>query len=226
MKIDNKEIDAVIFDMDGLMFDTEKLGETCWEKAGEKFGYNISREIYKKVTGLNLAKSKEIFLKYHGKDFPFDIIRNERIRLANEKIISRGVPVKTGLFDLLDFLKSAKIKTGLASSTEKQRVYLLLDQSKTKDYFHAITCGDEVTKGKPDPEIFLTTCVKLRTEPERCIVLEDSVHGIEAAFRAGMLPIMVPDTIQPDDRIKEKAFKIFDSLIDVKKYLYSLDSPA
>jgi HAD superfamily hydrolase (TIGR01509 family) len=226
METSIKQIDAVIFDMDGLMFDTETLAEKCWEKAGRKYGYTISKKIYKQVTGLNLARSKEIFLNHYGADFPFDTVRNERIRLSNEEIISNGVPVKKGLFELLDFLKSKRIKTGLATSTEKQRVFLMLEQSKTKEYFHSITCGDEVTRGKPDPEIFLTTASKLNAHPAECIVLEDSIHGIEAAFNAGMIPFMVPDTIMPDDELKQKAFRIFESLTEVKKYLYSLDSPA
>ncbi|MBN2039727.1 MAG: HAD family phosphatase [Spirochaetes bacterium] len=224
MIINRRKIKAVIFDMDGLMFDTEKLAEKCWESAGAKFGYNIERKIYKQITGLNIKKAKEIFLDHFGKDFPFDEIRAERIKTANETIKAEGVPLKNGLFELLKYLKNKKLETGLATSTEQSRAELLLDLSDAKKYFNAITYGDSVINGKPDPEIFLTTAEKLNVNPENCIVLEDSRHGIEAAFNAGMLPFMVPDTIEPDKSIKDKVFKIFDSLNDVRIYLQSLIS--
>ena len=224
MIIENRKIEAVIFDMDGLMFDTEKLAERCWENAGEKFGYEIERKIYKQITGLNIKKAKEIFLDHFGKNFPFDEIRAERIKIANEAVKTEGVPVKKGLFELLEYLEAEKLKIGLATSTEQTRAGLLLDLSDARKYFNAATYGDNVVNGKPAPEIFLTTSEKLEVSPENCIVLEDSEHGIEAAFNAGMLPIMVPDTIQPNENIKKKVFKIFDSLTDVKIYLHSLDN--
>lgn len=224
MIINNREIESVIFDMDGLMFDTERLAEKCWESAGRKFGFDIERKIYKQITGLNIKRAKKIFLAHFGNDFPFDEVRNERIKIANETVKEEGVPVKTGLFELLEYLKNKEIKTGLATSTEQTRAELLLDMSDSKKYFNAITYGDSVINGKPDPEIFLTTSGKLQVHPENCIVLEDSEHGIEAAYNADMLPIMIPDTIEPNENIKGKVFKIFDSLNDVKKYLHSLDN--
>ena len=111
MIIKNREIEAVIFDMDGLMFDTEKLAERCWESAGQKFGYKIERRIYKQITGLNLKKAKEIFLDHFGQDFPFDEIRAERIKIANETVKAEGVPLKKGLFELLKYLKEQKLKS-------------------------------------------------------------------------------------------------------------------
>ncbi len=115
--------------------------------------------------------------------------------------------------------KKKKLKIALATSTERKRTEMLLTLSGTKKYFDIITCGDEIVNGKPDPEIFLKTSQKVNCLPENCIVLEDSKNGIIAAYRAGMLPVMVPDIIEPGKEIEAMLFKKFNSLKEVKDYI-------
>ena len=115
--------------------------------------------------------------------------------------------------------KKKKLKIALATSTERKRTEMLLTLSGTKKYFDIIICGDEIVNGKPDPEIFLKTSQKVNCLPENCIVLEDSKNGIIAAYRAGMLPVMVPDIIEPGKEIEAMLFKKFNSLKEVKDYI-------
>ncbi len=221
MKVDGREIKMVIFDMDGLMFDTERLASTTWKEAGEKFGYDIDYDVFRKTVGLNKPESGEVYRKYYGKEFPYEDMRLEKIKLAESHILSNGVPLKEGIFELLKYLKGRGLKIALATLTKRSRTEMLLGLSDTKKYFDLITCGDEIQNGKPDPEIFLTSTRKMNLKPENCIVLEDSEYGIIAASRAGMLPFMVPDLVKPEGELEEMIFKKFNNLKEVKSYLES-----
>jgi HAD superfamily hydrolase (TIGR01509 family) len=136
------------------------------------------------------------------------------------KVINdNGVPVKPGIYELLDYLVEKKYKLALATSTSREKATNLLERAGIKDKFNVMIFGDEVVNSKPDPEIFLKASEKLGVNPEKCIVLEDSPAGIEAAYRAGMKGINIPDLKMPDEQIKKHAYKILDSLLDVRDYL-------
>jgi len=218
MDIGIYKIKLIIFDMDGVMFDTERLAKRFWKEAAKKFNYEINDKIFKETIGLNTVKTKKIYEKYYGDKFPYEEMRNEKIKLEKNYILSKGVSVKEGLFELLKYLKGLKLKIALATSTGRERTELLLNLSGAGKYFDIITCGDEIQNGKPDPDIFLETSHKVNCKPKNCIVLEDSKNGVIAAYRAGMLPIMIPDMIEPEEEIKEMLFKKFNNLREVKKY--------
>ncbi len=218
MNIGKHKIKLIIFDMDGLMFDTERLAFMHWKKAAKKFNYRINDEIFKQTIGLKLMETEKIYEKYYGPDFPFEKIKNEEIKLVEDYIRLEGVPVKEGLYELLECIKGKRLKISLATSTEKSRMEMLLNLSKTKKYFEAIVCGDEIINGKPDPEIFLKTSQKAKCPPETCMVLEDSKNGIIAAYRAGMIPVMIPDMNKPEKEIEAMLFKEFNNLIEVRDY--------
>ncbi|MDD5601102.1 MAG: HAD family phosphatase [Actinomycetota bacterium] len=218
MNIEGFDIKLVIFDMDGLMFDTERFAKKFWMEASEKFNHKIDDEIFKKTIGLNIKETKEVYKKCYGDEFPYEEIRAEKNKLERNYISLNGVPFKKGLIELLEYLKKIKLKVALATSTGKERAELLLGASGVKKYFDAITCGDDIQNGKPHPDIFLETCKKVGCRPENCIVLEDSENGIIGAYRAGMLPIMIPDMIKPTEDIEAILFKKFNNLIEVKNY--------
>ncbi|MDD5600813.1 MAG: HAD family phosphatase [Actinomycetota bacterium] len=218
INIEGFDIKLVIFDMDGLMFDTERLAKKFWMEASEKFNHKIDDKIFKKTIGLNIKETKEIYKKYYGNEFPYEEIRAEKNKLERNYISSNGVPFKKGLIDLLEYLKKIKLKVALATSTGKERAEFLLNASGIKKYFDVIICGDEIENGKPHPDIFLETCKKMGFQPENCIVLEDSENGIKGAYRAGMLPIMIPDMIKPAKDIEAMLFKKFNNLMEVKNY--------
>lgn len=204
--------------MDGLMFDTEKLIFRTWKEACKKYKRKINYRILEETIGLNRTGTEEVYKKYYGDMFPFEKINNEAIKLLDNHIHSGGVPLKEGLFELLEYIRKKQLKMALATSTSRDRVELLLNLSNTKKYFDVVTCGDEIVSGKPDPEIFLKTSQKVNYPPENCMVLEDSENGIIAAYRAGMLPVMVPDIIEPGEEIEAMLFKKFNSLKEVKYY--------
>ncbi|MDP4091462.1 MAG: HAD family phosphatase [Bacillota bacterium] len=217
-------IELIIFDMDGLMFDTEKISFISWRDAAAKYNYTINNEIFIKTIGANLARTKEIYLSDFGDSFPFEKVFTERIRIAEKIIQLEGVPVKKGLYELLDYLKQSNIKRAVATSTSRSRALSLLRTAGVDKFFDYILCGDEIEKSKPDPEIFLKTAHKFGCPAERCLVLEDSEAGIMAAASAGMLPVMIPDMKEPTDLIEAMTFRRMDSLLDAKYFLEELFS--
>jgi HAD superfamily hydrolase (TIGR01509 family) len=214
--VDIKAIELVIFDMDGLMFDSEKISIYAWRRASEKYGYDITEEIFKQTLGLNLEKIREIFCKYFGEDCPYDDIKTQRRYVIDQYIDEKGVPVKKGLFNLLEALKKLNIRTAVATSSSRVIAEKMLKLSEVFTYFDFIVCGDEVKKSKPDPEIFLIAADRLKCLPENCIVLEDSEAGIMAAFSAGMKPLLVPDMKEPCDEVRALAYNVFADLDEVK----------
>ncbi|HYF81560.1 MAG TPA: HAD family phosphatase [Clostridia bacterium] len=214
-----KKVELIIFDMDGLMFDTEKISFISWKKAAHKYDYEIDEEIFKKTIGANLNRTIEIYLAHFGERFPIDAIRDERFKVAENLINLNGVPVKKGLYELLNYLKETDIKIAVATSTSRQRAMTLLKMVGIDMHFDYVLCGDEIEHSKPHPEIFLKVSERLCCLPENCIVLEDSEVGIIAANRAGMIPIMIPDMKEPEEEIKKLIYKQLDSLHDVKTIL-------
>ena len=213
------EIELIIFDMDGLMFDTEKISYQAWKEAAEIYGYAIDQALFEKTIGTNLVKTKEIYLEYFGENYPFDLVRDQRVKISDQLIQSKGVPIKKGLYELILYLKTSPVKIAVATSTSRNRALNLLRLSQLESYFDYILCGDEVTNSKPNPEIFLTVAANLNCAPSKCLVLEDSSLGILAAYHAGMMPIMIPDLLEPNEEIQTLLFKKMKSLIEVKSFL-------
>lgn len=209
-------LELVIFDMDGLMFDTERLSFWAWREVGSKCGYSIDEELYKKTLGINSRATDQVYLDHFGQDFPIKSMRIEKDKFLDEYLSSKGIPVKDGLYDLLDFLKYKNLKKAVATSTSRESALALLKLAGVDEYFDNILCGDEIEKSKPNPEIFLKSASKLNCPPEKCLVLEDSEAGVIAANTAGMLTVMIPDMKQPGEEIKKLVYKQLNSLHDVK----------
>jgi HAD superfamily hydrolase (TIGR01509 family) len=212
--------DLVIFDMDGLMFDTETVSYSAWKQAGNKYGYDINKDIFMKILGTNIEYIKNIYRENFGEDFPLEEIINERNLLAEKIVDDNGLRVKDGLYQLLEHLKKLNIKRAVATSTSRERAMKLLQLAEIDKSFDYIICGDEVTKSKPEPEIFLKVAEKLGCSPEKSVVLEDSRWGIQAAKNAGMIPIMVPDMLEPDEEILNLIYKKVNSLHDIREIIY------
>ena len=209
---------AVIFDMDGVIFDTERLYiESCVEVA-DKYGADNIEETCYRCIGINSVVTGQILYETYGKDFPLREFRAEVDKIFAKKFDEKA-PVKPGVKELLTYLKSAGVKIAIASSTKKEGVSRELKQAGFLDYFDELVCGDMVEKSKPDPDIFLKAAECLGVEPEKCIVIEDSFNGIRAAHAAKMFAIMVPDILPPDEEMKEKASIILKSLNEVLDFL-------
>lgn len=213
------EVELIIFDMDGLMFDTEKISFDAWKAAASLHNYQIDRSLFEKTIGTNITKAKEVYIDYFGEGFPFDLVRDEKVKLYDEIIRINGVPIKSGLYDLIQYLNQNKIKMAVATSTSKNRALNLLRVAQLESYFDYILCGDEIENSKPHPEIFLKVADKLDCKPNKCLVLEDSELGIAAAYQAGMIPIMIPDLKEPSEEIQNLLYKRMNTLLDVKLFV-------
>jgi HAD superfamily hydrolase (TIGR01509 family) len=186
---------------------------------GKEFGYEIKPDLVIETIGIDIEGTKKIFSDHFGEDFPFYKLRELREEYALKHVKKNGVPVKAGLYELLDFLEDKNISKALATSSERTKAEKYLNLGNVLDRFNFTLCGDEVTKGKPNPEIFQKVAQKANFDKKNCIVLEDSENGILAASRAGMRPVFVKDVIELSGGTKKLVFKEFKSLIEVRDYL-------
>ena len=212
-------IKAVVFDMDGVIFDSEKLVVDCWVETANRYGIADVEMMCQKCLGLNRVATKEVFLEHYGQDFPYDTYKQEMSDLYHKRAREGALVMKPGVVELLTFLKERNIKIALASSTRKQVVTWELTDAGIIDYFDEIVCGDMVSKSKPDPEIFLKACELLNVEPKESFAIEDSYNGMRAAHAGGLRPIMVPDLAEPTEEMEELAEVILPSLLEVIAYI-------
>lgn len=215
----NKRYKAVIFDMDGVIFDSERCVVECWKVVAEKYKIPNIEPVLMKCLGVTYEESKKIFLENYGDDFPYDAWKKERSDLYHERYDGGRLPLKPGIKELLAYLREHGYKIGLASSTREAIVSRQLVDAGLREYFDNLTSGDMLERSKPEPDIYLMACEKLGVKPEEAIAIEDSYNGVRSAYRAGMFPIMVPDLVEPDGEMETLAGRIFDNLIDVKKWL-------
>lgn len=221
MTLEIDKIKAIIFDMDGVIFDTEMIYLKVWSGVFEKYGYKMTKEIYALVLGTGRENVKKVFLSRFGNKLPIDNMYIEKDKnLAKE--IEKGVPLKDGVYEILTYLRENDFKIALATSAISKRAFKQLKQANIESFFNAVVCRDEVRETKPNPDIFLKAADKLRVKPEQCIVIEDSSAGIEAAFNAGMIPIHVVDLKEADEKILNNSYKSFNDLNEIINELISM----
>lgn len=211
--------EAVIFDMDGVIFDSEKVICDVWEEYAEKIGLANMHELMIKCIGLNNLATKKLFLETYGDDFPYE----DHLRVISGKyhaICDDGrLPLKPGVNNLLSFLKERNIRIAIASSTRIQTVTAQIKAAGIDGYFEKVIGGDMVVKSKPEPDIFLRACEELSVDAKNCFVIEDSYNGVRAAFAAGTRPIMVPDLLPANDEMREKSYTVLKDLNEVRDML-------
>lgn len=195
---------AFIFDMDGVIFDSEKLYLQCCIEAAEIFGINDIEEVVLSCIGLTTEKTHERYRQAYGDDFPLEEYWKEATSRFRKKAEGGLLPVKDGAGEILAKLSDREIPTALASSTRTEMVMRELKAAGLDKYFNVIIGGDMVTKSKPEPDIFLLAAEKLGFEAKDCAIIEDSRNGIRAARAAGGFVIMIPDLVQPTDEEREK----------------------
>ena len=210
-------IDGFVFDMDGVLYDTERLCNICFLKVGSQYGVDsvVMNDLMFACVGLNAVATKDKFLSVLGEKFPYDKFCEEWRAEVRSIIIEQGLPVKKGAYMLLEYLKTNRYPVALATSSSKNSTMSHLEQSKMKDYFSAIVTGDMVSKCKPDPEPYLTACKLLNINPGRSVAIEDSPNGLKSAKVAGLKTIMVEDQIPYTDDLAPYVDIKFNSLTDV-----------
>ena len=215
----NKQVQAVIFDMDGVIFDSERLVIECWEVIAAKHNVPDIVEICMRVQGNNREETGKRFREKYGSDFPYEAYKKEVTALFRERYGEGRLPLKPGVAEILKELKRNNIPLALASSTRSDIVKLEMSEANLLPYFDAVLGGDMAPRSKPEPDIFLAAAVALQAEPKYCYVLEDSHNGIRAAYRAGMHPVMVPDMQQPTEEIRGIAEAVVENLLAALEYL-------
>lgn len=215
-------IKGVIFDMDGLLLDTERLTYDLCSKAAEQMGFTLSMELFKTTVGLRSPDTRKIYEKEFGEGFDYDRLREQNIAWFWEYIKENGAPVKKGVFELLSFLRDNEIKSAVATSTSSATAPRILEKAGITVYVDAVVCGDMVERGKPEPDIFLEAAKRLKLPPEQCVGLEDSINGILSVYKAGMLPVMVPDLLPPTEEVTSLLYAQADDLEQVIPIIKSI----
>ncbi len=217
-------IKGAVFDMDGLMMDTERIVFENWREIMAECGYRYDLETFKKTIGVRRVETERMMKGIYGDDFPYLDIAEKCHVLFIEKTERDGIPVKKGLFELLGYLKENGIKMAVATSTRRGSATRALSITGVLDYFDAVVCGEDVQNGKPDPEVFLTAAQRIDTPAGECIALEDSINGIIAAHRAGMLTVMIPDMIEPTEGLAPLPDHLFGDLSEVVGMISAINS--
>lgn len=209
---------TVIFDMDGVIFDTERRMKIFWQQEAERLGLDNIDDFYAECIG----STEEFCQASYDARYPnapsFHEFLTRTFELFTEMNEKEGMPLKPGIRELLDFLKEQHFKIGLASSTRKELVEKELKMENLYGYFDIIVGGDELKHSKPAPDIYLMACEQIGTEPSDAYAIEDSYNGIRSASSAGMKAIMVPDMLEPIPEIETLCTAVLEDLYAVKKY--------
>ncbi|MEM9002479.1 MAG: HAD family phosphatase [Cyanobacteria bacterium P01_F01_bin.86] len=210
---------AVLFDMDGLMLDSEGLYQEAWQVAADELGYTLADDVYLSLVGRSNAEAAATFVDVFGPDFPIADFNNRWHTHWQELVRAKGVSLKPGLLGLLDWLEAQTVPKAVGTSSNAAEAHLCLSVAGIRDRFATLVTVDQVNAGKPAPDIFLEAAHRLGVRPADCLVLEDSNAGVQAAHSAGIPVVMVPDLQTPTDASKAIALAILPSLHAVKTWL-------
>lgn len=206
---------AVIFDMDGLLLDSERVALACFEQAARELGAPWDEAFALRLVGISVRDSDRMIRDALGEDFPLLEHRRRFGELYDKAISSGEVKAKPYARELLDYLGDVQIPCAVATSTVRTKAEVKLHYTQLLPCFKVLACGDEVTRGKPAPDIFELAARRVGVEPRDCLALEDSNPGIRAAVSASMPAVMVPDLLRPEADIRRYGVPVVDSLKDV-----------
>jgi HAD superfamily hydrolase (TIGR01509 family) len=217
---EHREVRGVLFDMDGVVIDTEKLYTRFWMEAAADLGHPMTLTQALQMRSLGSIESQEKLDSFFGSGvLAYDVLRNRRIELMEAFIAEHGIEEKKGIRELLACLKEKGIPCAITSSSSIPLIRRHLGDLGLLDGFTALCSGKDVPQGKPAPDIYLHGAATLGIAPEHCLAIEDSPAGIEAAWRAGCMAVIVPDQDQPDGEVLSRSFAKADSLLDVMELL-------
>ena len=220
-----REIRAVVFDMDGLMLDTEPIYKAAWQAASAELGHDLEDGFYARFVGRPNDDCERLMLERFGTEFPLDRFRARWRELWDSDATANGIRTKPGLLELLALLDTLKIPFAIATSSEATETEVCLRAAGLDRRFPVRVTRDQIVHGKPAPDIYLEAARRLQTDPAQCVALEDSEAGILSASRAGMVPLLIPDAAPPSAMAASTAFRVLPSLADVPAVLLKLMSP-
>ena len=219
-------VGAVVFDMDGVILDSEQLVVRSWQKIAQKYNIEDIERFCIAALGLNREAAKKLFVRMYdgryGDEERYEVLKAEMAAEFHRAASEGELTLKPGVADTLKLLDDNHIPCALATSTRKEVVTMELTNLGVIDYFDKLICGDMVERSKPAPDIFLKACEELGVAPENAFAVEDSYNGVRAAHSAGMKVVMIPDLVQPDAEMREKTLIIFDNMDGFKEYIMKL----
>lgn len=210
---------GLVFDMDGLIFDSERVVRRSWEWAGKELGFECLGEHIYNTIGFNLKTREEYFKNNVAPDFPMEEFTALTRKRYRQIINVEGLAKKPGVRELLEYASTEGCRIGLATSSRRDNAIAALKEQGLWDYFDGAVFGDMVAKGKPNPEIYLKACQEIGVLPENALALEDAPSGIRSATSAGMRAIIIPDLVEPSEDILNMAWRRYDTLFDVLRLL-------
>lgn len=211
---------GAIFDMDGVLFDTERLYQEIWQEIAEERQIKPGSGFVREISGTSGKKMLQVVEKHYQVSDGLPIIEACMSRMRNR--LAESIPVKEGVSDILRFLKEKGVRTAVASSTGRQQIEQNLRMSGIRDYFMEIVSGQEVKNGKPAPDIYLYAAEKIGCRAEECFAFEDSENGVRSGYAAGCITIMIPDLIEPEDGIRSCCYRICRNLKDVQEEIKNM----
>lgn len=214
----NKTVDAVLFDLDGTLTDTERYYQIAWPQALEHFGYIMDKDMPLKLRSLGRPFAPKQFKEWFGEDFDYQAVREYRKSIVEEMIKKDGIPLKPGAKEILMWLRENGILTALVTANDYQRAERYLKKIGLFEDFDKIICANMVEQGKPAPDIYAFACKELGLAPGRTFAVEDSPNGVTSAYLAGCKVIMIPDLTEPDEELRSKLYARVDNLMMIKGF--------
>jgi HAD superfamily hydrolase (TIGR01509 family) len=218
----HKKVEAVIFDMDGLMLDTESITKQAFDSAMKAYDYPYEPDLFVDMIGYDKYSTRKILKNNFGQAFPFSKICRKMAEFEEIYIQKNGIPLKKGIVELLTFLEENSIPKGVGTTSNYKKTNENLEITGLKRFFNHIVTGDQVKNRKPAPDIYHNVGLQLGTPAKKCLVLEDSEPGIKSAYAAGMLPVMIPDFKQPSKALKKIIYKVLPDHFAVIKLLKTM----
>lgn len=218
-------VKAVVFDMDGVMYDTERLSHKSWLEVCREMGCTIKEEDLLSFRGRPREMNEQQYAHFEGTNgVSYKVLRKGRDRRMQQYFALHGIPVKPGLYELMDFLKKNGIRTGVATGTARDIAEEYWKKTDVRQYLDFTICGQEAGRGKPEPDVYLRAASMAGVKPEECMIIEDSPNGIRAGFAAGCITVMVPDIDEPDEGLKRLCRYVCRSLKDIPEIIRELNS--
>lgn len=212
--------DLIIFDMDGLLIDSERVAFNIYLDSCKRFGIEADHQLYFQCIGANSKRAHEILRTGLSGQLDYDAFAAYFVKQYDARIHQGSIPLKEGVLHLLKSIQSKGLPMAVATSTETQRALKKLKGCGIYQYFDEVTGGDQVTKSKPEPDIYLKTAEKFNTTPAKCLALEDSENGVKSAIAAGMQVVQIPDLIQPSESLRKLGHLVLGSLQEVVDYRF------
>ena len=219
---------AVIFDLDGVLIDTETVSKRAWHQAAQEHGFTFTEDLYLKIIGRSMISAREEITREYGGRIDLDGFFEHATYLYVEEMKRDGIQLMNGTLEVLDYLEQTRLRVAIATSTTRIQADRKLGISGLDGRIPTVVTSDEIKRGKPAPDLFLLAAERLGTRAEDCMVIEDAEPGIIGAHAAGMLPVMVPSTVGPSEAGRKLCHAVLDTLheaIDIIRELTnSIDS--